>query len=322
MRWGRSAMSLPAYEPDWMTPAPSPKGSLIGGLVRSARPRQWLKNLLVLAAPGAAGVLTHPSDAARAVAAFALFCAASSGTYLINDALDAEADRLHPTKRRRPVAAGEVSVAQARLVGLALIALSVGLSPLLGLRTTLVVGLYVGITLAYSLRLKQEPVIEMAALTTGFVLRALAGGVACSVPLSNWFIIVASFGSLFMVGGKRYSEYQSLGEERSGHRVALGQYTLSYLRYVRSVSSSVAVAGYCLWAFEKASPQGHAARGAIWFELSIAPFVTALLRYALILEAGGGGAPEDVVIGDRLLQVLGGLWLIVFALGVYGIGGR
>lgn len=315
-------MSMPAYEPDWMTPTPSAAPSLPAGLLRSARPKQWLKNLLVLAAPGAAGVMTHPSAAARAVAAFALFCAASSGTYLVNDALDAEADRRHPVKRNRPVAAGVVPVATAWGVGLALITVSVGLSPLLGLRTTLVIGLYVGITLAYSLRLKREPVIEMAALTTGFVLRALAGGVACSVPLSNWFIIVASFGSLFIVGGKRYSEYQSLGEERSEHRVALGQYNLAYLRYVRSVASAVAVAGYCLWAFEKAGPQGHPTPGAIWFQLSIAPFVTALLRYSLILEAGGGGAPEDVVIGDRQLQALGALWMLLFALGVYGIGGR
>jgi decaprenyl-phosphate phosphoribosyltransferase len=315
-------MSMPASEPDWITPAPPPAPTVLSGLLRTARPRQWLKNLLIFAAPGAAGVMTHASSASRAVAAFLLFCAASSGTYLINDALDVEADRLHPVKRMRPVAAGVVSVARAWTSGLGLIVVSLGLSPLLGPRTTLVLGLYVAITLAYSLRLKREPVIEMAALTTGFVLRAVVGGVACSVPLSNWFIIVASFGSLFMVGGKRYSEYQSLGQERSGHRAALGGYTLSYLRYVRSVASAVAVAGYCLWAFEKAGPQGHPAAGAIWFQLSIAPFVTAILRYALILESGGGGAPEDVVIGDRLIQILGAVWLLVFALGVYGIGGR
>ena len=315
-------MSIPASEPEWITPAPPPRQSVASGLLRTARPRQWLKNLLIFAAPGAAGVMTHTAAASRAVAVFVLFCAASSGTYLINDALDVEADRLHPVKRRRPVAAGVVSVTQARSLGAGLIIVAVGLSPLLGARTTLVLGLYVAITLAYSLRLKKEPVIEMAALTTGFVLRAVVGGVACSVPLSNWFIIVASFGSLFMVGGKRYSEYQSLGQERSGHRVALGEYTLAYLRYVRSVSSAVAVAGYCLWAFEKAGPQGHPAPGAIWFQLSIAPFVIAILRYSLILEAGGGGAPEDVVIGDRMIQVLGALWLLVFALGVYGIGGR
>lgn len=320
--WGRNPMSMPAAEPDWITPAPPPPLSVARGLLRTARPRQWLKNLLIFAAPGAAGVMTHPSAAIRAVAAFVLFCAASSGTYLINDALDVAADRLHPVKRMRPVAAGVVSMAQAWAVGVGLIVAAVGLSPLLGARTTLVVGIYVAITLAYSLWLKREPVIEMAALTTGFVLRAIVGGVACSVPLSNWFIIVASFGSLFMVGGKRYSEYQSLGQERSEHRVALGEYTLAYLRYVRSVASAVAVTGYCLWAFEKAGPQGHPVAGSIWFQLSIAPFVTAILRYALILESGGGGAPEDVVIGDRLIQVLGALWMLLFALGVYGIGGR
>jgi len=315
-------MSEPATEPDWIEPGPARSTPTLGGLARTARPRQWLKNLLVFAAPGAAGVLTHPGSLSRALAMFLLFCAASSGTYMVNDALDADADRLHPLKRTRPVAAGVVPVSLAWSVGLALVVAAVGLSALLGLRSTLVVAIYVAITLAYSLRLKQEPVIEMAALTTGFVLRAIAGGVACSVPLSNWFLIVASFGSLFMVGGKRYSEYQTLGEDRSGHRAALGQYTLSYLRYVRSVSSAVAMAGYCLWAFEKAGPQGHPASGSIWFQLSIAPFVVALLRYSLILESGGGGAPEDVIIGDRMLQGLGIIWLALFALGVYGIGGR
>jgi len=315
-------MSEPATEPDWIEPGPAHPGSTLSGLVRTARPRQWLKNVLVLAAPGAAGVLTHPGSLVRTLAMFVLFCAASSGTYMVNDALDAEADRLHPLKRTRPVAAGVIPVRLAWSAGLGLVVTAVGLSALLGLRSTLVVAIYVAITLAYSLRLKQEPVIEMAALTTGFVLRAIAGGVACSVPLSNWFLIVASFGSLFMVGGKRYSEYQSLGEDRSGHRAALGQYTLAYLRYVRSVSSAVAMAGYCLWAFEKAGPQGHPVSGSIWFQLSIAPFVVALMRYSLILESGGGGAPEDVIIGDRMLQGLGVIWLGLFALGIYGVGGR
>lgn len=249
---------------------------------------------------------------------FLIFCVVSSGCYFVNDASDVEADRLHPLKRNRPVAAGIVPVRQAWVVGTALVVVSIGLSALLGPLAILVVGLYAVLTFAYSFGLKHEPVVEMGALTGGFILRAVAGGVATHVPISDWFLIVASFGSLFMVGGKRYAEYEELGEERGRHRAALRGYSLAYLRYVRSVSSSVTVAAYCLWAFEKAGATGHTVAGSFWFELSIAPFVLALLRYALVLDQGEGGAPEDVVTSDVVIQVLGVIWLVFFALGVYG----
>ena len=289
-------------------------------LLRTARPRQWLKNILVFAAPGAAGVLLHGGVLVRALATFALFCGASAGTYFLNDALDAESDRRHPDKRLRPVAAGTVPVPVAGLVGSALMAASVGLAALVSARLVIVVAAYVAISgVGYSLWLKREPVLDIGAVAGGFILRAIAGGVATNVPLSDWFLIVASFGSLFLVGGKRYAEHLSLGEDRHQHRATLAAYSLSYLRYVRSFSSAVAVAGYCLWAFEKAGSGTHAVTGAIWYQLSIAPFVLAILRYALVLETGAGGAPEDIILGDRTLQALGAAWLLLFSLGVYGI---
>lgn len=314
-------MSQPAEEAPWAPPAGPAEHAPASwkGLLRTARPKQWLKNVLVFAAPGAAGALGRPGAFGRTVLMFALFCLASSGCYFMNDAADVEADRLHPTKRRRPVAAGLVPVRQAWAVGVGLVLTAVAGSVALGPRAVLVVGLYALITLAYSLGLKREPVLEMGVLTGGFILRAAAGGVATHVPLSDWFLIVASFGSLFMVGGKRYAEYEELGERRSHHRSALAGYSLSYLRYVRSVSSSVTVAAYCLWAFEKAGTGGHAVPGALWFQLSIAPFVMALLRYALVLDQGGGGAPEDVVLGDRVIQGLGVIWVLLFSFGVYGV---
>lgn len=319
-------MTQPAPEPDWIDPTPwaadpSSRPSAAVALLKTGRPKQWVKNVLVFAAPGAAGVIGHPRALARTALMFVLFCATSSGTYMINDALDAEADRRHPLKRLRPIAAGQISPTSAWVAGGSLIVAGVGLGGVLSARSVLVLGIYVIVTLAYSFRLKREPVLEMGLLATGFILRAVAGGVAAEVPLSDWFLIVASFGSLFMVGGKRYAEYQSLGEDRSEHRVALGHYSLSYLRYVRSLSSAVTVAGYCLWAFEKASPGGQTGPGSIWFELSIAPFVIALLRYSLILDNGGGGAPEDVILSDRMIQLMGVVWVGLFALGVYGVAG-
>ncbi|HEX5266966.1 MAG TPA: decaprenyl-phosphate phosphoribosyltransferase [Acidimicrobiales bacterium] len=295
-------------------------GSLLGAVVHTARPRQWIKNLLVFAAPGAAGVVFHPHALGRAAAAFALFCLASSGSYFLNDAVDAEADRLHPVKSARPVASGLLPVPAAIATAAVLMSAALGLSAVVGLKLLVAMAAYVAIpALGYSLWFKHEPVFDMGAVASGFIVRAIAGGVATGVPLSNWFLIVASFGSLFVVAGKRYAEQVGLGDDAAEHRATLGRYSIGYLRYVRSVSSAVAIAGYCLWAFEKASPAGHPGSGAIWFELSIAPFVLAVLRYSLILEEGGGDAPEDVFLHDRLVQLLAAVWALVFALGVYAI---
>jgi len=278
------------------------------------RPRQWTKNVLVFGAPAAAGVLTHRTPLLDALAAFGVFCLAASGTYCVNDVVDRDADRRHPSKRDRPVASGRISVPVALATGTVLLAAALGASAAIGRpKLALVVAIYVGVTLAYSLWLKHEPILDIGAVAAGFVLRAIAGGVAARVPLSNWFLIVACFGSLFMVAGKREAEVGLLGEDGESHRATLGAYTPSFLRHVRTVASGVTMTGYCLWAFEKA--QGSS--GAIWFELSIVPFVLGVLRYSLLVDAGHGGAPEDVVLGDRRLQILGVALAVLVAVGVY-----
>ena len=226
---------------------------VVRGLVRTMRPKQWIKNLLVFAAPGAAGVLRHASPLLRASGAFGVFCLAASGTYLLNDAIDYEADRLHHRKRLRPIAAGIVPIGLAKVCAAVLLAAGAGCSLALGgWRLLLVVGCYIVITLSYTLGLKHEPVIDLAAVASGFVLRAIAGGVVTDVPISQWFLIVTSFGSLFVVAGKRGAEHAELGDDRGSHRPALVTYTPHFLRYVRTTASAVAIAGYCLWAFEKA----------------------------------------------------------------------
>jgi decaprenyl-phosphate phosphoribosyltransferase len=290
------------------------KFTVPGGLLRSARPRQWLKNVLVFAAPGAAGISLTPGEVMPVVGAFAAWCLVSSGTYLVNDAMDAEADRLHPRKRLRPVAAGTVSVGTARVVGGGLLLAGAGAPAAWGAPgVSGLLALYVLITLSYSLWLKEMAIIDLAAVASGFVLRAISGGVAAHVVISDWFLIVASFGSLFMVAGKRHAEHVDLREGRGAHRATLEEYSLGFLGFVRSVSSGVAIAAYCLWAFEKAKLSGDP----VLFQLSIIPFVMAILRYALLLDAGRGGAPEEIVIGDRTLQVLGLVWVGLFAAGVY-----
>jgi decaprenyl-phosphate phosphoribosyltransferase len=284
------------------------------------RPRQWLKNVLVFGAPAAAGVLTHASAFGRAAEAFAAFCLAASGTYCVNDVLDREKDRLHPEKRNRPIAAGTVSVRAALTTATVLFAGALAVSLAAGRpKLTLVLGVYVVVTLAYSAFLKNQPILELGALASGFVLRAIAGGVAVPVALSNWFLIVACFGSLFVVTGKREAELGLLGEDGSAHRSALGAYTPSFLRYIRSVASGVLMTGYCLWAFENPGLRhdAHPGGAVIWFQLSIAPFVFGVLRYALLIDSGQGGAPEDVFLRDRTLQILGLCMATLFAIGVY-----
>jgi decaprenyl-phosphate phosphoribosyltransferase len=294
-------------------PPPVAPGSLAGGLLRLARPKQWVKNVLVFAAPGAAGVLDNPADLAATCVAFVAFCLAASGTYYLNDAADVEADRHHPVKRHRPVASGAVPVGLARVLGVALVAAGV----LVGFATgswhlpAVVLG-YVALTTSYTVWLKHIAVVDLAAVAAGFVIRALAGAAATDVEVSDWFLIVACFGSLFMVAGKRSAELaESVGSVST--RAVLGEYSASFLAHVRTLASGVTTVGYVLWAFERARGGGEFP----WYELSIIPFVLALLRYALQIDRGAGGAPEEVVLGDRLLQVLGVIWVVVFGLGVY-----
>ncbi len=296
-------------------PVEAPRPSLVMGLVRTARPKQWLKNGLVVAAPGAAGVLTDPAQIGRTAVAFIALCLAASGTYFLNDALDAEADRSHPTKRNRPVANGVVSVPLAKAMAGVLLVLGVGVAaPINGGRLAAVVAGYAVLTVSYSIWLKHEPVIDLGAVAAGFVLRAVAGGVATNVPISNWFLIVAGAASLFMVTGKRHAEQVELGANSGAHRATLDEYSPGFLGFVRSVGASVTITAYCLWTFEVASRAGEV----VWFRASIVPFVLAMLRYAFIVEQGGGGAPEEIVLEDRVLQILGVLWVVTFAVGVHG----
>ncbi|MET0325406.1 MAG: decaprenyl-phosphate phosphoribosyltransferase [Ilumatobacteraceae bacterium] len=289
--------------------------AVVHGLVRTARPRQWLKNILVFAAPGAAGVLDDWGDLGRTVLAFVAFCLAASGIYLWNDALDVDADRIHPTKRFRPVAAGVVPVATAKVVGTILPILALAVAAATGRwQTVAVIAVYVIVTMLYSSWLKHVAVVDIVTVAAGFVLRAAAGAVAVDVPMSNWFVLVTVFGSLFIVAGKRYAELRELGEDAAAVRAALADYSVGYLRIVLIVSCGAALVSYCQWAFETAD---EARTDWPFYELSIVPMLTALLRYALVLEQGRGAAPEEVFASDRVLQLLGVCWIVVFGLAVY-----
>jgi decaprenyl-phosphate phosphoribosyltransferase len=287
----------------------------LGALVRACRPRQWVKNVLVVAAPAAAGILTRPDVAGKVVVAFLCFCMLSSATYLLNDVRDREQDRHDPARHRRPIAAGELSVCAA-LAAAAALALG-GLSLAFAVRPALAgagAG-YLALTTGYSLWWRRVAVADIAAVAGGFVLRALAGGAATAVPVSRWFMLVTSFGALFLVAGKRYAELMATGHDGAVRRASLQSYSERYLRFVLGLAATVTTTGYCLWAFQRA----HSAKLS-WYELTVVPFVLWLLRYALLLDGGEGRTPEALVLRDRFLLSMSVAWLVVFAVGVYVAG--
>jgi len=285
---------------------------MIPAMLRAMRPKQWLKNVLVFAAPGAAGVLDRPEEFVTTVIAFVAFCLAASGTYVWNDLSDLEADRTHPTKRDRPFAAGLVPIGVARAMGVLLPIAALAVAGATGRWETIaVIAVYLALTLSYTFWLKDVAIIDLLAVASGFVLRAAAGAVAVDVPMSRWFILCVTFGSLFIVVGKRYAELQELGAG-AGTRITLDTYTPGFLRMLLSVSLGGALISYCVWAFETADGKDFP-----FYELSIVPMIAALFRYLLVLERGEGSAPEEVFSRDRVLQLAGLVWVIIYGVAVY-----
>jgi decaprenyl-phosphate phosphoribosyltransferase len=296
-----------------LDPAGAVRSSLLRGLVREARPKQWIKNLLVITAPLAAGTISHSHTLGPVAVAFAAFCLAASAVYYANDSLDVEADRAHPTKRNRPIAAGIIPVrlAWVCVVVLAVAALTVAATQNLGL--VALVAVYLAMHLSYSAWFKHVLVLDLALVAGGFLLRAMAGGVAADIALSQWFLLTTAFGSLFMVAGKRYSEMVLMGEGAAATRRSLAAYTASYLRFIWQTMAGLAILTYSLWAFDL----DRTARGVHWHEISIVAWSFLFLRYAMFVDAGKAGEPEDVVLGDKVIMAIGAGWLVLFAIGVF-----
>jgi decaprenyl-phosphate phosphoribosyltransferase len=283
------------------------------GVVKTMRPRQWVKNVLVLAAPFVGGDLLVEGIALDLAVAFVAFSLAASGIYLVNDANDVAADRAHPTKRNRPIAAGIVSPRLAMGVAAVLLLGALALSVLASVQLVVVLAVYIAVQLAYCYWLKHQAVLDICIVASGFLLRAIAGGAATGIHLSQWFLLVAGFGSLFMVAGKRYAEMMLA--ERTGAKIrkSLESYSASYLRFVWALSATVAITTYSLWAFDIGIEQHNT----MWSVLSIVPFVIAVLRYSVDVDSGNGGEPEEIALGDRVLQVLALLWIGTLVLAVY-----
>jgi decaprenyl-phosphate phosphoribosyltransferase len=292
-------------------------GGVVRGIIRTARPRQWVKNVLVLAAPFAAYAadpVFRVDVVVDAGIAFVAFCLAASAVYLINDAIDVEADRAHPTKRNRPIAAGVVPVQLAYGVSIALFLASFAVSLASSWRLLIVIGVYAAVQIGYCLGLKHQPVIDLCIVASGFLLRAIAGGAAAGLPLSQWFLLVTAFGSLFMVAGKRYAEIVLFEQTGAKIRASLSKYSASYLRFVWATSAAIMIMTYALWAFEIRQRTGT---NSVWAVISIVPMVVAVLRYAVDVDGGNAGEPEEIAFRDRVLQVLGLTWVACVALSAF-----
>lgn len=283
------------------------------------RPRQWVKNGLIIVAPAAAGTLSHASVARHTVIAFVAFCLLSSGLYLANDLRDAVADREHPTKRFRAVAAGQLGTRTARTAAVVLV-LAGFLMPIAiphPQNLYIVLGLYVAITLAYIFWLKNVAVIELGAVASGYFLRAYAGAAASHIFVSSWFLVVVSFGALFLVVGKRDGELKKVGAGTT--RKVLAEYTSNFLDSALTLCATVVVTGYCLWAFDASATGLSANHDAVLpVRLSVVPVVFAMLFILRSIEAGNVAAPEDLVLHDHTVQLLVLLWAILMVFGVYG----
>jgi decaprenyl-phosphate phosphoribosyltransferase len=297
-----------------------PPKTLVGGIVKAVRPRQWVKNVLVLAAPLAAGrspatgnyVLSDLTVLGHVGIAFVAFCLAASGIYLINDAKDVDADRAHPTKRYRPIAAGVVPVNLAYTLAVVLLAGSIAGSLLANWHLAVVMAIYITIQLGYCFGLKHQAVLDICIVSSGFLLRAVAGGAAANITLSKWFLLIMAFGSLFMAAGKRYAELKIALDTGAKIRKSLEYYTPTYLRFVWTVAATAVVVFYGLWAFEQ-----DQTRHSQWFSISMIPFTIAILRYAVDVDGGEAGEPEEIALGDRILQLLAIAWIGAVGVAVY-----
>lgn len=277
--------------------------------MRLLRPKQWPKNLLVFGVPLAAGELSDVSVLKSCLVAIVAFVFTSVAVYIANDLRDVELDRLHPLKQFRPIASGEVSRRTAIfLCGLFLGAATIISGALVEEEFMYLLALYLLLQIGYQLGLKHVPLIELTIVSSGFVIRAVAGGVAASIPLTPWFVSVVGATSFFALSAKRYSELKSGGGE-NGSRPVLTSYTLTYLQLIWSIALACSVIFYALWAVGVGDESGS--KG-VYSLFSVVPFSLFLMRYAVHADRGTAESPEAILFKDRTLQVVAIVWFTLY----------
>lgn len=311
----RAGAAVPASDPAPIrTIGPARRGHR-AALVALARPRQWVKNALVVAAPVAAGALGHDDVPVRVLVTCIGFCLLSAGIYALNDVRDRHEDRRHPRKFRRPVAAGEISPRDAVVCGVVWITCGLVIGAAVTPMVALVGLAYIGLTVSYSWIWRRIRLLDLVALAGGFVLRAVAGGVAAPVGLSRWFVLVVTCAAVFVAAGKRLAELTRAPESGARARRVLGLYTRELLRRVLVIAGAGALFAYCVWAFELPDIDGVP-----WRPLTVIPFAVCLMRYGTLVQAGAGEAPEEILTADRTLAIAAVTWLLLFVMSVNAAG--
>ena len=281
-------------------------------VIRTARPRQWPKNLLVFAAPLAGASLGRNDGFAYALLAMLAFGCASAAVYFVNDVVDVERDRRHPVKRNRPVASGALPEQHAVVLAVlaALFAVGVGVvirEPLL----VATASLYLCTSFLYSFRLKHVPYVEMLIVASGFVLRLLGGAAATHVKPSVWFLLVCSLGALGVAVAKRYTELTSLGADAVKHRPVMRWYRPDMLRVAQVLIGIGVLATYLMWALtEKSAPRP-------WHLVSALPLAAALVRFGVLTARRTVRPVEDLITRDVVMLCCEAAWLLLFCVGLY-----
>lgn len=304
-------------------------------LLKTARPRQWLKNLAVFAALVFSGFLFTPSYFLKVFLTFVLFCMLSSAVYIINDIADAEQDRKHPFKKKRPIASGDLPIPLAWAVSLTLLIVALGIGFYLSVFFFMMGLIYLIINLAYTSYLKTVPIMDVITIAAGYIIRVYAGALVVDLHLNAWFLLTVISISLFLAVGKRQSERTLLKGHGSlvGHRVTLSSYSTRLLDIYTGMFATATWFTYSLFAFQQ---QFHKTDGPIptlfsrvprtfiaqkWLMLTVPVVIYGVMRYLqLIYEKNEGESPARVVTSDIPLLSSVVVWIVMVIGILYGIG--
>ena len=277
--------------------------------VKILRPVQWLKNLMLFFPPFLGGNLLQQGLFTAGLLPFASFCLASSATYILNDIADRECDREHPKKKFRPLPSGDISVNQALLLAAIFLVAAVFLAFSISAKFLLFLLAYLLVAAAYSFYLKEYPIIDLFCISSGFLLRLLAGGEAFGVVVSEWLFLSVFLLALFLSTGKRLSEKNSLGEQAGNHRKALSGYPEGFLNGILFMTGSAVLVTYTMYVVSR-----H--KAILLYTVPLCCF--GLLRYLLRVLSGKGGDPTESLTKDMPLLVTGLLWAFMVGWGIYG----
>ncbi|HVO65930.1 MAG TPA: decaprenyl-phosphate phosphoribosyltransferase [Syntrophales bacterium] len=273
---------------------------MISTYFKILRPTQWLKNLMLFFPPFLAGVLLEKGEAVKGVVPIISFCLASSSTYVLNDIIDREKDLHHPRKKHRAIPSGKISLPVASILAVALLAAALFIGFLCNITFFVILLIYLLVSLSYSLKLKELPIIDLFCISAGFILRLQAGGVVFGINISEWLFLSVFLLSIFLSTGKRLYEKNAMGENAGNHRKTLMSYPAGYLDGTMYMTGGAVLVTYTMYVISK-----HV----LVYTVPLCCF--GILRYIYRVKRGLGGDPTDSLLRDVPLFIVGLLWVVM-----------